>query len=182
LPSQSPIAIRWSRRSEPGTLDVSVVVPTDTETVRYFVDGHRVAILSRSEGAGGTFATTLSGLPVEARERLVVASAFDANDKLIGTTENMADFTRDVGMSIRQLGRMTFEVSLDGAPAALASLELDVDGAAVIDGTTQKRRSDRAAVEATYEVKDGAARTFVARGYDAAGGLIVTLERHFILR
>lgn len=182
LPATFPIAMTWTRRNEPGTLDVRVQVPPHTAMVRYFVGGHRIARVNRAETADPTFATILRGLPQDVTGQLIVASAFDDKDKLIGTAENMTDLTRDVGMSIRQVGRMTFEVSADGSPPGLATVELAVDGVAVTDSLTNKPRTDRKAVLASYPVKDGEARAFVLRGYDAANAPLFTLERSFVLR
>ncbi len=181
LPATVPIAMTWTRRDEPGTLEARVEVPAHTATVRYFVAGHRVALENRIE-PDDKFEVILRGLPQNATAQLIVASAFDHNDKLIGTAENMVDLTPDVGMSIRQLGRMTFEVSAEGAPPALTTIEVDVDGAVVTDSVTNKPRTERKAVLATYPVKDGEARSFVLRGYDAANAPLFTLERSFVLR
>ena len=178
-PAYDPVEVYWARLGD-GSYKLHAIAGTRTVRVEYYVDGFKIGDSTRAQGANFPDTYTFS---VNTPQRKFEVIGFDANDKLISRGIGLIDVTDEVAVYIRQMTKDVFEVGLERAPAGVAGLEVEVDGAFLLeDSLSGESRSTRGAVRhgfsqlgkrafklTTYNA-DGSVRGYLYREFDLLGG------------
>ena len=173
--STTPIEVYWSRQQS-GSYELRALAGSTVKRVDYLVDGFLIGSASKLDGNNFpdnyTFGT-------QGKSRKFEVLGFNDNNALVGRGIGMIDVDPGVAFYIRQMGPSLYEVGLERAPAAVAAVELVVDGVKVTDSVSGKVRSTRIAVRHVYSQLGQ--RQFALSTFNADGTLRGTITRSFKL-
>jgi len=170
------IEVYWSRGTN-GVYELRALAPETVSRVEYVVDGFIIG--SADRGDGSNFPTSYE-FSNDGIGRRFEVRGFDEEDQRVGTGVGSIDVTPDVAVSIRQMGQGLYEISLERAPADVASIEVRADQYLLTDGVSGTSRSERLAVRSTFSQLG--TRTFRVTTFNADGTERGTLTRSFTLR
>jgi hypothetical protein len=173
---KKPIEVYWQRQSD-SSYDLRALAPSNVASVEYLVDGFVIGSATRT-GPGDnfpdsyTFTSTGSGRRFEVRGR-------DSQGAEVARGIGSIDVTPNAAFYVRQMGEKLYEVGLERPPAALAFVELRVDGFAVSDSVSGLFRTPRKAVRHKYNTLGP--RSFALTTFNADGSVRGTIQRAFTL-
>lgn len=171
------IEVYWARQAD-GTYKLGAIAKSRVTRVIYEVDGYTIGSATRTDGANFPDEYLFS---LDRSERIFKVSGYDATGALVGQGIGLMDVTADVGVYIRQMGKSTYEVGIERAPAGMAGMEVIVDDTYTLtDSVSGVQRSARGAVRATFS-KLGS-REFTIKTFNADGSVRGYLRRTFELK
>ncbi|MEZ4296227.1 MAG: GH25 family lysozyme [Polyangiaceae bacterium] len=173
---KSPMGVAWTRKADGSYVFSTESAPAAVDHVSYEVDTYPIG--GAAKDAGATFPVTYS-FSLEKAERKLVVKGFDDKDNEVARAIALLDVTADTGVFIRQTGAKEYEIGLERAPAAVATISVTADNYALVDGVTGKTKSPRLAVKTTFNTLG--ARKFAITTYNADGSKRGTLYRTFTL-
>lgn len=178
----APLEVWWAR-DERGAYAFKAIAPSRVVRVRYSVDGYVIGDEVPRDDPGS--AAVEIDFPAayrfhnEVPRREVLVEGFDAAGRLVARGIGLLDAIPGPAVYIRQLGDSLYQIGLERAPEAVATLSVSVDGIELTDAVSGERRSPRLAVRSAFLLLGE--RRFVLTGYDAAGTPIGRNERTFTL-
>ncbi len=177
MPSANAAAMEvfWQRERD-GSYALRALAPQQVNRVEYYVDGYPVGEATR--GAENNFPTSYR-FTSNGSERRFEARGFDGSGELVARGVGLMDVTDGAAIYIRQMGKRLYEIGMEGAPEAIAAIEVDADQWTLTDSVTGQARSTRKAVRSTFTMLGE--RTFKITTFNADGSSRGSLYRTFTL-
>ncbi len=163
-------------RETDGTQVFSAWGSDKVTSVRFAVDGF--ALSAAAKDASGAFVLRTK-LTANVVSRTFEATGLDAQGASVGRGIALFDAVDGAGVFIRQVAAQTYEIGLERAPSAVASIEVRADGFLLTDSVTGTSRSARRAVRSSFTLLGS--RTFTVSTFNADGTSRGTLTRSFSL-
>jgi len=172
----APIEVYWARQPD-GSYALRALAPPSVTQVEYAVDNYVIGAATRNDGPNFPDSYRFT---TEGTNRLFEVRGLDAAGKQVGLGVGAIDVTAGVAVSIRQMGRALYEISLERAPAGVAAIEVRADSYLLTDTVGGKARSTRLAVRSTFTQLGP--RRFRVTTYGADGAVRGSFDRTLTLR
>lgn len=174
LPAEA-IEVYWARQAD-GHYDLRALAAADVTRVEYRVDGNAVGGAARAEGDNFPTAYTFT---TEGLGRQFEVRGYDSNDRFIARGVGLLDVTAGTAVYVKEMATGLYEIGLERAPSEVAAIEVQVDGAQLVDGVSGTTRSSRLAVRS--KLLAAGARHFNVTTFNRDGSTRGTLTRTFTL-
>lgn len=172
----APIEVYWARQAD-GSYALRALAPPSVTQVEYAVDNYVIGAATRNDGPNFPDSYRFT---TEGTNRLFEVRGLDAAGKQVGLGVGAIDVTAGAAVSIRQMGRAMYEISVERAPAGVAAIEVRADGYLLTDTVGGKARSTRLAVRSTFTQLGP--RRFRVTTFNSDGTTRGSLDRTLTLR
>lgn len=176
LTQGQPVSARWSRIAGK-THSVFALTPPGTARVRFFLNYRKLAKVSGRSLFEHVFQIDDEDL---GPGRLVVTSAYDEDDRLLGTTEGFRDFGSGPSAYLRQVEPTVFDVGVDDEKPEGEFVSVSVSGVEMKDVATNAVRAKNI-LRFKHPLVDGQ-RPVVIRTWSTSGRLVGEYPRVFNFR